>query len=126
MVVKVKVLMPDGEMMLVTRGMTTVETRWSALCRYIMPECKSLIGGNRKGRGENESMLIGCLPRENSTLDHGLGSGHELGSWGDHTSIPVGFVEQTASNFGMSKSQGLRTYRSPSRVWVLTNSLIWC
>ena len=49
MVVKVKALMPDGEMMLVTRGMTTVETRWSALCGYIMPECKSLIGGNRKG-----------------------------------------------------------------------------
>lgn len=42
----------------------------------------------------NERMLIGCLPRENSTLDHGLGSGRELGSWGDHTCIPVGFVEQ--------------------------------
>ena len=30
MVVKVKALMPDGEMMLVTRGMTTVEKRWLA------------------------------------------------------------------------------------------------
>ena len=39
-------------------------------------------------------MLIGCLPRENSTLDHGLGNGRELGLWGDHKCIPVDFVEQ--------------------------------
>ena len=70
-------------------------------------------------------MLIGCLPRENSTLDHGLGSGRELGSWGDHTSIPVGFVEQDGEQFGMSESQGLRAYWSPSGVW-LTKSLVWC
>jgi len=46
MVVKVKALMPDDEMMSVRRGMTT---------------------------------------RVNSTLDQGLGSGREFGSWERHT-----------------------------------------
>ena len=44
---------------------------------------------------------------------------------GDHSSIPVGFVEQGGEQFWNEQESRL-TYRSPSGVWVLVRLVLMC